>query len=229
MRREICIAFAAGFVAFLLGSGCSTPPPPRDPPFDASSPLEPGEEFAFGRSICARLMTGLDCASDPAAREYVANVGGAVAAASKRPDPYDGWRFYIVKDARVRTFSAPCGFVFVTTGALKACTNEDALAALLAQEMAHSALAHALDGEAVLSVRPTRESWPYSPEWGHEEFRRICDAAAGKSSAGWSEPQEQAASVWAGAALAAAGYDTTGAAVPPARVSRFEEALRSLR
>ena len=117
----------------------------------------------------------------------------------------------------------------MTTGALKAAKNEDALAALLAQEMAHSALRHALDGEPVLDIRPTASSGPYTPEWGKESFRQICDAAAEHAKGGWSEAQEQAASAWAAAAVKAAGYATDEASVPEARVKRYGEELSAVR
>jgi len=226
MKRLLAVVGAA-VAAWAVGSGCATEPP-RDPPFDEESPLEPGEEFAFGRSIAARLSTGVEFVEDAKARAYVARVGGVVAAASRRPDPYDGYRFYIVQDPRVSTFSAPGGFVFVTTGALKALKDEDALAGLLAQEMAHCALGHALADLPVRNVRPTRESWPNTPEWGPEVFREICDTAAGRSRQGWSEAQELEASEWARAALGAAGYVVDGAG-PETRAQRFAAELAAVR
>lgn len=226
--KKLLQAAAAGALAWLIATGCASEPK-HDPPFDAATPLTPGEEYAYGRSIAARLTRGHELESDVKAREYVARVGGVVASSSARPDPFDGWRFYIVRDARVSTWSAPGGFVFITKGALKAAQNEDALAALLAQEMAHSALKHALDGEPVLDSRPTRESWPFTPEWGKESFRQLCDRAATRAKAGWTEAQEQAASVWANAALQGAGYVTEASAVPESRVKRFVEELGGVR
>ena len=226
--KKLMQAAAAGALAWLVAAGCATEPK-HDPPFDAAAPLTPREEFAFGRSIAARLTRGHELASDAKAREYLSRVGGVVAAGSARPDPWDGWRFYIVRDAHVSTWSAPGGFVFITDGALKAAKNEDALAALLAQEMAHSALRHALDGEPVLDSRPTRDSWPFTPAWGKAAFLETCDRAAARATAGWTEAQEQSASAWANAALAAAGYVTEASAVPEARVKRFTEELAAVR
>lgn len=226
--RRLTQALSAGALAWLIAAGCALEPK-REPPFDAASPLTPREEFAYGQSIAARLCRGRELVSDARAREYVARVGGTVASVSGRPDPWDGWRFYVVRDSRVATWSAPGGFVFVSTGALKACANEDALAALLAQEMAHSALRHALEGEDARDVRPTRESWPNTPEWGKETFAKRCDRVADRCAAGWSEAQEEAASAWARQALAAAGYATEASAVPEARVRRFTEELGAVR
>lgn len=231
MRRLLAGALpaaAAALVALALGPGCATEEP-RDPPLDAESPLEPGEQFAFGRSTAARVSVARELVEDERARKYVARVGGVVAAASRRPDPFDGWRFFIVREEKVATYSAPCGFVFVTTGALKACANEDALAALLAQEMAHSALLHALDGEPVKDIRPTKESWPHAPKWGYETFTEICARAARRTAEGWTEAQELAASEWAKAALARSGYAAGEAAVPEVRVRRFREELAAVR
>ncbi|MEK7469635.1 MAG: M48 family metalloprotease [Planctomycetota bacterium] len=226
--KKLVQTAAAGVLAWLIASGCASEPK-REPPFDPATPLTQAEEYAYGRSIAARLTLGHELSSDVKAREYLARVGGVVAAASARPDPYDGWRFYIVRDTHVSTWSAPGGFVFITVGALKAARNEDALAALLAQEMAHSALRHALDGEPVLDIRPTKESWPFTPEWGKESFRATCDRAAERAKAGWTEAQEQAASAWANAALVGAGYATEEAAVAEARVKRFTEELGAVR
>ncbi|MCC6738441.1 MAG: M48 family metalloprotease [Planctomycetia bacterium] len=226
--KRLVQAMLAGALAWLIAAGCAAEPK-RDPPFDAKSPLTPREEFVYGQSIAARLCRGRELVSDARAREYVARVGGTVAAVCARPDPWDGWRFYIVRDARVATWSAPGGFVFVTDGALKACASEDALAALIAQEMAHSALRHALEGEEARDVRPTEASWPNTPEWGREAFAKRCDRAAERCAAGWTEAQEEAASLWARKALAAAGYASEAAAVPEARVKRFTEELGAVR
>ncbi|MBI2919989.1 MAG: M48 family metalloprotease [Planctomycetes bacterium] len=223
MKKGLFPVLAAAAFAFVLG--CASEPK-REPPFDAVTPLEPGEEFAFGRSIAARLMVGKEVVTDERARRYVAQVGGVVAAASARPDPYDGYRFYIVRDDHVAWYSAPGGFVFVTTGAIRACRNEDQLAGVLAQEMAHSALGHALAGEPVLSVRPTRESWPHAPEWGAEQFRAIAASAAARATGGWTEAQEREASEWAAAALKRSGY---GAGGVEARAARFESELAAVR
>ncbi|MCE9582161.1 MAG: M48 family metalloprotease [Planctomycetes bacterium] len=226
--KRLLQATAAGALAWLIAAGCASETK-HDPPLDTTAPLTPAEEFAYGRSIAARLSRAHELATDARARTYVAEVGGVVAAASGRPDPYDGWRFYIVKDAKVATWSAPGGFVFVTTGALKAAKNEDALAGILAQEMAHCALRHALEGERTTDIRPTQESWPFTPEWGKEAFQQICDRAAEKASAGWTEAQEEAASAWALAALKTAGYATEAGAVPEVRVKRFGEELAAVR
>ncbi len=226
--KKLVQAVAAGTLAWLIAAGCVSEPK-HEPPYDAEAPLTPLEEFTFGKSIAARLTRGHELASDARAREYVARVGGVVAAVSARPDPWDGWRFYIVRESRVATWSAPGGFVFITAGALKACGNEDALAALLAQEMAHSALRQCLEGEPLLDVRPTRDSWPYTPAWGKDSFLQICDRAAARCTSGWTEAQERAASEWAGRALAAAGYVTEAGAVPEARTKRFVEELGAVR
>jgi hypothetical protein len=226
--KKLTQAVAAGMLAWLVATGCASEPK-HDPPFDATSPLTPAEEYAYGRSIAARLTRGHELVSDAKAREYVARVGGTVAAVSARPDPWDGWRFYIVRAQKVATWSAPGGFVFITAGALKACANEDALAALLAQEMAHSALRHALDGEPVLDIRPTAESWPFTPEWGRAAFQATCDRAAAHCTSGWTEAQERAASDWAKSALGAAGYVTEASQVPEIRTKRFVEELGAVR
>jgi Zn-dependent protease with chaperone function len=76
--------------------------------------------------------------------EYVNKVGKALAANSERPDIR--WTFMVLDDPSVNAFSAPGGYVFVTTGLLKAVENEAQLAGVLGHEIGHVTGRHALEG-----------------------------------------------------------------------------------
>ncbi len=74
---------------------------------------------------------------------YVAVVGQNLAAGSSRPEI--AWTFGVLDDPTVNAFSAPGGYVFVTTGMLALIDNEAQLAGILGHEIAHVTQKHALN------------------------------------------------------------------------------------
>jgi len=73
----------------------------------------------------------------------VAVVGAGLARHGGRPEL--PWRFGVLASDEVNAVSTPGGLVMVTRGALDAATSEDALAGILAHEVAHVVLRHALE------------------------------------------------------------------------------------
>lgn len=73
---------------------------------------------------------------------YVNRVGRVMAAHSARSQLE--WKFGVLKDEQVNAWSAPGGFVFVTTGLLRKLKWEDELAGVLAHEISHVSRRHAL-------------------------------------------------------------------------------------
>lgn len=73
---------------------------------------------------------------------YLNTVGRLMAAHSSRAQLE--WKFMILKDEQVNAWSAPGGYVFVTTGLLRKLKTEDELAGILAHEIAHVSRKHAL-------------------------------------------------------------------------------------
>ncbi|XP_052775974.1 metalloendopeptidase OMA1, mitochondrial-like [Mya arenaria] len=57
---------------------------------------------------------------------------------------YD-WHVHIIKDEQVNAHVFPNGHVFVNTGLLEFCTNDDMLAIILGHEVAHCLLRHAVE------------------------------------------------------------------------------------
>lgn len=73
---------------------------------------------------------------------YVARVGRNLAGFSGRPDIQ--WTFGVVDSETPNAFSAPGGYVLVTTGLLKKLNNEAQLAGVLSHEIGHVTGRHAL-------------------------------------------------------------------------------------
>ena len=95
------------------------------------------QEYYLGRAIAANILTEYKLYSDPTATRYITLVGQTVAAHSDMPQTYGGYTFFILDSEEVNAFAAPGGIIFITRGMLKACENEDQLAAVLAHEVAH--------------------------------------------------------------------------------------------
>lgn len=122
--------------------------------FSKSSSFTMEQEFYLGKTIAANALSRLGGRAlqpeHPTAR-YLRDIGTALALAAaelrtgaKRPYPFKGYRFILANSTQVNAIGMPGGFVAVTTGAVKAVRSEDELAAILAHEIAHIQLGHAI-------------------------------------------------------------------------------------
>ncbi|MFZ5444531.1 MAG: M48 family metalloprotease [Myxococcota bacterium] len=102
------------------------------------------EEHLVGTKLAAALVgkvgpLSLDVGREGGAKNeraaWLAVVGRNLARTSPRPSL--PWTFGVVESATPDSFSAPGGFVFVTTGLLAALDNEAQLAGFLSHEIAH--------------------------------------------------------------------------------------------
>lgn len=104
----------------------------------------PEEERRIGESVALEIVGhygGL--VRDEAIAKRVNLIGQALAYYSSRPAL--DWKFAVLDSPTVNGFSAPSGYVFITRGLYDlVATNDDALAAILAHEIAHITERHAL-------------------------------------------------------------------------------------
>jgi predicted Zn-dependent protease len=103
------------------------------------------QEHYLGRAIAANILDQYELYTDPQANRYVTLVGQAVATHSDLPQTFGGYRFFILDSDEVNALAAPGGIIFITRGMLRACENEDQLAAVLAHEVAHVQNQHGID------------------------------------------------------------------------------------
>lgn len=101
-----------------------------------------GEEADIGRVVAARVLATYPLAKDNKLQQYVTLVGNTVAAYSTRPALE--WHFAAIDTPIVNAFSAPGGFIFISTGALQQMHSEAELAAVLGHEVAHVTQKHIL-------------------------------------------------------------------------------------
>ncbi len=103
----------------------------------AAEDFNPEQEYYIGRSVGASLLAKYRPYNDAKANAYVNEVGQALAMFSDMPQTYGGYHFLILDSADINAFAAPGGLIFITRGMLRCCSGENALAAVLAHEIAH--------------------------------------------------------------------------------------------
>lgn len=110
----------------------------------ASEDITREEEYYIGRAVAARILTRYPLWEYRAGTAYLRRVGAAVAAFSDQPETWGGYHFAFLDTDEINAVAAPGGFIFVTRGFLKLLKSEDALAAVIAHEVAHVSRRHAL-------------------------------------------------------------------------------------
>lgn len=106
--------------------------------------ITPEQEYYIGRAVGATIAGQYPVYDDPEATKYLNLLGQTLAQASDRPETFGGYHFAILDSDEINAFAAPGGLIFVTRGMLRCTTNEDALAAVLAHEIAHVQHKHGL-------------------------------------------------------------------------------------
>jgi predicted Zn-dependent protease len=110
----------------------------------AAQSLDEEEEYYLGRGVAATILAKYRPLNDGQLTSYVNKVGAVVAGVSDRPETFGGYHVMVLDTEEINAVSAPGGFIFVTKGFLKIVPDEDALAAVLAHEVAHVVKGHGL-------------------------------------------------------------------------------------
>jgi len=104
----------------------------------------PEQEYYIGRSVGAVIVNRYTPYPNPQANGYLNLLGQTLAQASDRPETFGGYHFLILDSDEINAFAAPGGLIFVSRGMLRCCGSEDAVAAVLAHEIAHIQLRHGI-------------------------------------------------------------------------------------
>ncbi|MCB0330135.1 MAG: M48 family metalloprotease [Bdellovibrionales bacterium] len=110
----------------------------------AAEGLTPEQEYYLGRGVAARIITNYPPYGSPGSNinQYVNEVGQTLVSFSDMPYTFKGYHFMVLNSNELNAFATPSGFVFVTKGLVKRMPDEDALAAVLAHEIAHVVEGH---------------------------------------------------------------------------------------
>jgi beta-barrel assembly-enhancing protease len=104
----------------------------------------PEQEYYIGRSVGAVIVTRYKPYPNAQANSYLNLLGQTLAQASDRPETFGGYHFLILDSDEINAFAAPGGLIFVSRGMLRCCRSEDAVAAVLAHEIAHIQFRHGI-------------------------------------------------------------------------------------
>ena len=110
----------------------------------AADALTPENEYYLGRAVAANIAGTYTIYRNSALQTYLNKICSTLVINSPRPDIYNGYHVAILNTDEINAFATPGGHIFVTRGLIACAANEDALAAVIAHEIAHIQLQHAL-------------------------------------------------------------------------------------
>lgn len=184
---------------------------------EASAPISPEQEYYIGRSVTASLLGSYKVFSSPELTNYVNMICQVLALNSQRPQLYKGYYVAVLDTDQINAFASSGGHILVTRGLLECAQSEDALAAVLAHEIAHIQLQHGI--KAIKSDRWTNAALTTASSsltvLSDGELKGVVDAfdesvngiVTTMVNTGYSQSQEYDADETALEIMAAAGYN----------------------
>jgi beta-barrel assembly-enhancing protease len=141
----------------------------------------PEQEYYIGRTVGAVVLSKYPAYSNDQINDYVNKLGQTLAAASDKPEIFNGYHFLVLNSDDINAFATPGGHVFITRGLLKCCPSEDALAAILAHEIGHILLRHGM--QSIEKARTTQALTVLATEgaktFGSADVAQLTDSFSG--------------------------------------------------
>ncbi len=181
--------------------------------------ITPEQEYYIGRAVGANiLITYKIYNGNPALTAYVNEICKTITINSPRPEIYNGYHVAILDTDQINAFATSGGHIFITRGLIDSTGSEDALAAVVAHEVAHILLQHGLKaiktgritqalvatGSAAASVATSGTDLGELTDIFDESVNEIVTTMVNK---GYSQSQEFDADNTALSLMASAGYD----------------------
>jgi len=111
----------------------------------AAEDITPEQEYYIGRSVAAQILTVYKIwDEDPEFTTYLNLICNAIVLNSPKPELYNGYHVAILDSDEINAFATSGGHIFVTRGLINIAKSEDALAGVLAHEIAHVQLKHSI-------------------------------------------------------------------------------------
>ena len=182
----------------------------------AMEDFTPEQEYYIGRAVAASILAKYDLYDSPSLERYLNQICAALIITSDVPTLYKGYSVGILDTDEINAFATSGGHIMVSRGLIKCATSEDALAAVLAHEIAHIQSQHSLDaiqtsritdaitktGYATMNVLSKGELLEFTDTFGD-----VVDDIIGEMvDSGYSKTQEFEADEKALSIMAKAGY-----------------------
>jgi predicted Zn-dependent protease len=114
--------------------------------------ITPEQEYYIGRAVGANILTNYKLyTGNPALTAYLNRICNAIVINSEQPEVYNGYHLNILDSGEINAFATSGGHIFITRGLIACADSEDALAAVIAHEIAHIQEKHSL--KAIKSSR----------------------------------------------------------------------------
>jgi predicted Zn-dependent protease len=195
--------------------------------FSDEQTLTPEEEYYLGRAVAANIFvvykpytanTELTNYLNLELTNYLNLICQALVINSAQPAVYNGYHVVILDSRELNAFSTPGGHVFITKGLIDIVPSEDALAGIIAHELAHIMLKHGLkmiDGFKIVwemdAMAGQAASFSGNEEARVVSFRNSVDGIFDVMiKSGFSQPQESEADTLVVKLLTVAGYSPDG-------------------
>jgi predicted Zn-dependent protease len=118
----------------------------------AAEDITPEQEYFIGRAVAANILSTYRLWNgSPALVAYLNHICAAITINSPLPEIFNGYRVAILDSNEINAFATPGGHIFLTRGLINAAGSEDALAGVIAHEVAHIQLMH-----GIRAIRNTR-------------------------------------------------------------------------
>src|SRR5574344_929156 len=119
----------------------------------AAEEITPEQEYYIGRAVAGTILDKYNLYRSPETEKYLNKICGVITLNSERPVLYKGYYVAILDTDEVNAFATSGGHILVSRGLLSCAKSEDALAAVIAHEVAHIQLQHSI--KAIKSSRAT--------------------------------------------------------------------------
>ena len=120
----------------------------------ASETITPEEEYYIGRSVAASIATQFPVDQGSLQMtSYLNKICETLVMNSDKPYLYKGYYVVILDTDEINAMATPGGHIFVSRGLIDCTDSEDALAAVLAHEVAHVQLGHSVSAIKASRVR----------------------------------------------------------------------------
>jgi predicted Zn-dependent protease len=112
---------------------------------DMENTLTPEEEYYLGRAVAANILALYKPYTvNPELTDYFNLICQSLVINSAQPALYNGYHVMILDSPELNAFFTPGGHIFITIGLVRAALSEDALAGIIAHELAHITLKHGM-------------------------------------------------------------------------------------
>jgi len=188
---------------------------------NAARDITPEQEYYIGRAVAANVLKTYSLwKNSPALTVYLNRICGAIVINSPRPEIYNGYHVAILDSNEINAFATSGGHILITRGLIGSAKSEDALAGVIAHEIAHIQLQHSI--KAIKTSRVTQALMVTGASaagavsgYDVNEMTSIFNETVGDIvntlvNNGYSQAQEFEADARALSLLAGAGYNPNG-------------------